>query len=122
VPLLVERSGFFEALEVADLLNLLRLLDNPLQDVPLLAVLRSPLVGLSLDELATIRLAANGHFWTALVRLAEVQSPESKVQGPETASDGTHASRITFLASSRVSPTGANSPGTPRSRSVSTPF
>ncbi len=68
VPLNVVRGGFYESLEVADLLNLLRLLDNPLQDVPLLAVLRSPLVSLSLDELATIRLAAKGHFWTALVR------------------------------------------------------
>lgn len=54
VPLEVPRKGFFESLPVADLLNLLRILDNPLQDLPLLAVLRSPLVGLSLDELAWI--------------------------------------------------------------------
>ena len=80
VPLLVERGGFFETLEIADLLNLLRLLDNPQQDVPLLAVLRSPLVGLSLDELATIRPAAKGHFWTALVRWAEVHGSGSEVQ------------------------------------------
>ncbi|MCD6051875.1 MAG: ATP-dependent deoxyribonuclease subunit, partial [Verrucomicrobia bacterium] len=55
VPLLAERAGFFTAIEVLDLINLLRLLDNPLQDIPLLAVLRSPLVGLSLDELAFTR-------------------------------------------------------------------
>ena len=52
-----------------DLLTLLELLDNPLQDVPGIAVLRSPLVGFSLDELAEIRLAAKDvHFWTALNR------------------------------------------------------
>src|SRR5205823_4836184 len=51
VPLVVERGGFFESAEVADLLCVLQLLDNPLQDVPLIAVLRSPLVGLSLDDL-----------------------------------------------------------------------
>jgi ATP-dependent helicase/nuclease subunit A len=83
VPLDVAHGGFYESLEVADLLNLLRLLDNPLQDVPLLAVLRSPLVALSLDELAAIRLAAKGHFWTALVRWAEVQSPEFEGQSLE---------------------------------------
>jgi len=55
VPLAAARDGFFESLEVSDLLSLLKLLDNPLQDVPLLAVLRSPLVGMSLDELAEIR-------------------------------------------------------------------
>jgi ATP-dependent helicase/nuclease subunit A len=69
VPLSLTRAGFYETAEILDLLSLLRLLDNPLQDVPCIAVLRSPLVGLSLDELAEIRLAASGkHFWTALVR------------------------------------------------------
>ncbi len=69
VPLVVERGGFYESAEILDLLSLLQLLDNPLQDVPAIAVLRSPLVGLSLDELAQIRLAAKGvHFWTAINR------------------------------------------------------
>jgi ATP-dependent helicase/nuclease subunit A len=67
VPLAVARGGFFEGTEIQDLLSLLELLDNPLQDVPCIAVLRSPLVGCSLDELAEIRLAVKGvHFWTAL--------------------------------------------------------
>ncbi len=78
VPLVVERGGFYDSAEILDLLSLLQLLDNPLQDVPAIAVLRSPLVGLSLDELAQIRLAATGvHFWTAL---NHVQNPKSKVQ------------------------------------------
>jgi len=68
VPLLAARDGFFESLEISDLVNLLRLLDNPLQDVPLLAVLRSPLAGLSPDELAEVRSHNGGkNFWTALV-------------------------------------------------------
>ena len=66
VPLLVERAGFYGSSEISDLLSLLRLADNPLQDVPCIAVLRSPLVGCSLDELAQIRLAGQGHFWFAL--------------------------------------------------------
>jgi ATP-dependent helicase/nuclease subunit A len=78
VPLVVERGGFFEGAEILDLLSVLQLLDNPLQDVPCIAVLRSPLAGLSLDELGEIRLAAEDvHFWTALNR---VQSSKFKVQ------------------------------------------
>ena len=70
VPLVVARGGFYDTSEVLDLLSLLQLLDNPLQDVPCIAVLRSPLVGCSLDELAEIRLAARDvHFWTALARM-----------------------------------------------------
>jgi ATP-dependent helicase/nuclease subunit A len=60
VPLAAERAGFYSAIEVSDLLNLLRLLDNPLQDIPLATVLRSPIVGLSLDELAAVRIGGNG--------------------------------------------------------------
>lgn len=71
VPLHVERSGFYDSSEVLDLLSLLQLADNPLQDMPCIAVLRSPLVSCSLDELAGIRLAGHGHFWFALNRAAE---------------------------------------------------
>jgi ATP-dependent helicase/nuclease subunit A len=63
------RTGFYDCLEVLDLLSLLQLLDNPLQDIPALAVLRSPLVGLTLADLAEIRLALpKAPFWTALMR------------------------------------------------------
>lgn len=78
VPLSAARDGFFASLEVSDLLNLLKLLDNPLQDVPLLAVLRSPLVGLSLAELAEVRSGSHQKpFWTAL---AQMQNTEGKIQ------------------------------------------
>ncbi|MBI4324698.1 MAG: UvrD-helicase domain-containing protein [Chloroflexi bacterium] len=69
VPLQASRGGFFESAEILDLVSVLTLLDNPLQDVPALAVLRSPLAALTLDELAQIRLAQpKGHYWTALQR------------------------------------------------------
>ncbi len=80
IPLAVTRGVFFQRAEILDLLNLLRLLDNPLQDVPCIAVLRSPLVGLSLDQLAEIRLAAREkHFWTALVRSQNEMSVKTSV-------------------------------------------
>ena len=78
VPLNAARDGFFVSLEVSDLLNLLKLLDNPLQDVPLLAVLRSPLVGMSLAELAEVRASSQFKpFWTALGRM---QTANCKLQ------------------------------------------
>lgn len=80
IPLAVARGGFYQSAEILDLLSLLQLLDNPLQDIPCVAVLRSPLAGLSLDELAEIRLVARDrHFWTALNRSAEggLSNPES---------------------------------------------
>ncbi len=78
VPLVVARSGFYDSTEIADLLSLLRLLDNPLQDLPALAVLRSPLVGMSLEELAALRLAQSaGHVWAALQRYHDLNRNDS---------------------------------------------
>ncbi|HZV33003.1 MAG TPA: helicase-exonuclease AddAB subunit AddA [Verrucomicrobiae bacterium] len=74
IPLTIARNGFYESMEVTDLLSLLQLLDNPLQDVPVLAVLHSPLVGMTLDELASIRLIVpKGHCWAALQRFHETR-------------------------------------------------
>jgi ATP-dependent helicase/nuclease subunit A len=83
LPLVVARSGFYDATEITDWLSLLQLLDNPLQDIPLLAVLRSPVVGISLDELAIIRHAhRDGYFWTALNRFQ--QDPQPITSNPKT--------------------------------------
>jgi len=68
IPLAAARGGFYESAEARDLLALLQLLDNPLQDLPLLGVLRSPLAGMTDSELAAIRIARpHGRFWNALV-------------------------------------------------------
>ena len=48
-------TGYFEATEVNIMMNVFRVIDNPMQDIPLAAVLRSPIVGLSDEELATLR-------------------------------------------------------------------
>lgn len=49
-------SGYFEATEIQDMISLLRLIDNPQQDIHLAAILRSPLVALTESELAALRL------------------------------------------------------------------
>ena len=60
--------GFYETMEVAVTFALLEILDNPRQDVPLIAVLRSPLFGFTADELARIRAKQKGgDFYDALL-------------------------------------------------------
>ncbi len=57
IPVYAELStGYFEATEVSVMLSLLKVIDNPLQDIPLASVLRSPIVNLSESDLASIRL------------------------------------------------------------------
>ncbi len=60
-------TGYFEATEIELMVSLLRVIDNPRQDIPLAAVLRSPIFGLSPDELARVRLCRpDGDFCDAL--------------------------------------------------------
>lgn len=52
------QKGYFSAAEVRTVLSYLQTLDNPLQDIPLAAVLRSAIGRFTDEELAKIRLAA----------------------------------------------------------------
>ena len=62
-----EDEDFFSSMEVAVMCSLLEILDNPRQDVPLIAVLRSPLAGFTPDRLAVIRgNCPEGGFYEAL--------------------------------------------------------
>jgi len=64
-------TGYFEATEVETVLSLLKVIDNPRQDVPLAGVLRSPVVGLEAADLAKIRLISRrGDFYEAVVAAA----------------------------------------------------
>jgi ATP-dependent helicase/nuclease subunit A len=51
-------TGFFKTMEVNVVISMLELIDNPLQDIPLISLLRSPIYGLSSEELADLRLAS----------------------------------------------------------------
>ncbi|MGG3653409.1 helicase-exonuclease AddAB subunit AddA [Bacillus pseudomycoides] len=56
IPVYAElATGYFEATEVTVMMNVFRVIDNPMQDIPLAAVLRSPIVGLNDEELAMLR-------------------------------------------------------------------
>lgn len=61
-------EDFFASMEIAVLFSFLQVIDNPRQDVPLIAVLRSPLFGFVPDELATLRSQQRtGDFYDALL-------------------------------------------------------
>jgi ATP-dependent helicase/nuclease subunit A len=64
-------TGFAEAVEVKVMLALLRLIDNPLQDLPLAGVLLSPLVGLSPADLAALRLSSTAELAEAFLASAD---------------------------------------------------
>lgn len=72
-------TGFFVTEEVRIVLSMLKVLDNPDQDIPLLSVLRSPIYMLSANELADIRLTdMQVSFYNALQKKAADNTPLGK--------------------------------------------
>lgn len=69
VPAWADTSGgFFAAAEVGVAVSLLRVIDNPMQDIPLLSVLMSPIYGFTPDDMADIRIPArSGSLYLAVV-------------------------------------------------------
>jgi ATP-dependent helicase/nuclease subunit A len=53
------KTGYFETLEIRSLLNILRVIDNPMQDIPLFGVLHSMVGGFLDEELATVKARSN---------------------------------------------------------------
>lgn len=69
--------SFLSSLEVMTVLNFLQIIDNPRQDIPLAAVLRSSIFNFTEDELAQIRLYSKESFYDALTESAK-EIPKAK--------------------------------------------
>lgn len=72
IPWSAEGTGdFFLTTEVQVAMSILKIVDNPRQDVALLAALRSPVYGFTADRLAILRSQEKGDFYSVLVRNAQ---------------------------------------------------
>ncbi|WP_411679923.1 helicase-exonuclease AddAB subunit AddA [Clostridium thailandense] len=65
-------TGYFDTIEIRTIMSLLQVIDNPMQDIPLISVLRSPLVSFLPEDLIDIRMV-NKHisFYEALKSIYE---------------------------------------------------
>jgi len=82
--LTVSGRGYYDRQEVWDLLNLLRALYNPADDLALASALRAPLFGLSDDALLALRLLAGADgaplpLWAALERADAAPADEREL-------------------------------------------
>lgn len=68
IPVFCDNNlGYFDTSEIQIIMSLLKIIDNPIQDIPLIAVLRSQIGNFTSDELVNIRLVdKNLPFYTAM--------------------------------------------------------
>ncbi|NLR09474.1 MULTISPECIES: helicase-exonuclease AddAB subunit AddA [Lactobacillaceae] len=69
IPVVVnDAQSYFKTTEIQIMMALLQIIDNPYQDIPLAAVLRSPIVGLDENQLAALRInQRTGDYYQALL-------------------------------------------------------
>ncbi|MBB5174706.1 helicase-exonuclease AddAB subunit AddA [Texcoconibacillus texcoconensis] len=73
-------TGYFEAIEVSVMISLLSVIDNPYQDIPLASVLRSPIVSLTEQEMAHVRIIEkNGSYYEAVKKTID-ESPDETLK------------------------------------------
>lgn len=69
IPVMVtDAQNYFQTTELQIMMSMLEIIDNPYQDIPLVAVLRSPIVGLNEEELAEIRLADKQEYYFTAIK------------------------------------------------------
>lgn len=62
-----KQDGFFESREVVTILSMLKIIDNPVQDIPLVSVMLSPLFPFTEDDLARYRCnVRKGNFYSVI--------------------------------------------------------
>ena len=70
-------GGYFETVEIQVFVNLLKVIDNTRQDIPLISVMRSPVFDFDVKELASVRIACrDGSFYDAVRNYMEYGSDE----------------------------------------------
>ena len=95
---ITSKTGYFGALEVQELLQFLRVLDNPRQDIPLFGVMQSIFGGFTQEEIARIRSGSKGHSrkrMTLYEALKEVAQRGRMAEAGEEASAGESAGEET---------------------------
>lgn len=70
LPVFSDTSGtYLDTVEIQTILSVLKIIDNPLQDIPLVVVLRSAICNFTDNDLITIRLTdRNCNFYEALIK------------------------------------------------------
>lgn len=73
-------GGFFESAEIMTMLSLLKVIDNPLRDIPLLSVLMSPIYGYTAERAALMRSESrNSSLYDALLRISATDTAAAEV-------------------------------------------
>lgn len=81
IPLYSEnKGGYFDTFEVDTIINLLKIIDNPMQDIPLISIMYSPIYNFTVAELSEIRLVDRKlKIYELLIKILEDEDIEIRI-------------------------------------------
>lgn len=81
IPIYAESTGgYFDTFEVDTIINLLKIIDNPMQDIPLISVMYSPIYNFTSTELSEIRLVDRKlKIYELLIKILEDEDIEIRI-------------------------------------------
>ncbi|EKQ52427.1 MULTISPECIES: helicase-exonuclease AddAB subunit AddA [unclassified Clostridium] len=71
-------TGYFESIEIRTIISLLKVIDNPLQDVPMIALMRSPIGGFSAEEISDVRLFNKDNYFYENIKCISEENTENE--------------------------------------------
>jgi len=82
IPAFADTStGYFETTEIKTIMSILQIVDNPVQDIPMIAALRSPVFMFTPEELVSLRMEdKDSSFYEILKALKEEDPLKEKVE------------------------------------------
>lgn len=81
IPVVMERTqGFFDTREIGLMTSMLQVIDNPYQDIPLAAVLISPMFGVPEEELAQVRADSKDKCLYESLLLAQEENASERIE------------------------------------------
>lgn len=82
IPVYSDSSGeYLQSIEIETIMSLLRIINNPMQDIPLVTVMRSPIGNFTDNELIEIRMCEkNASFYEALLKANSNECEENNIK------------------------------------------
>ena len=81
-------QGYFETMEIQVIMSFLKVIDNPMQDIPLIAILRSPIYGFTPEDFIDIRITDKKvSFYEAMRMFVGEKIDLSNAEGQDIAED-----------------------------------
>lgn len=73
-------GGYFDTVEIQVFINLLKIIDNFMQDVPLISIMRCPIFGFDVQELAAVRIFSREGAYHEAVKIYSQEGPDKELR------------------------------------------